>query len=226
MNTPSKPAALNRALLSRQPIDSSALAVRGVLMHRYTRPGRYEVFVSRAGRVVHRELVDVAPDQGATQLDVRLGVPEDEARCNCGGRQPQGGRLQAGGVMAFHAARGAASYQVRIERWHDKGRDVELDSAKGLPAGDLFAAALVMPGRYRALLGRKVVADVVVRHPDPRPNPKQPHRTDQPVMVKTGQPPKKPLELAAGTCLVLWLDEPGTVRVEPVELLGESVKAA
>ena len=226
MNTPSKPAVLNQALLSRQAIDSSALAVRGVLMHRFVHPGRYEVFVSRAGRVVHRELIEVAKDQGATQLDVRLGSPTDESQCNCGGRGLQGSRLQAGGVMAFHAATGTARYQVRVERWHDKGREVALDSAKGLPAGDLFGAALVMPGRYRVLLGRKTLAEVVVRRPEGKPDPKKPHRTDQPVLMKTGQPPTQPLEMSAGTCLVLWLDEPGTVRVEPLELLGELVKAA
>ena len=88
MNTQTKPAALNHALLSRQAIDSSALAVRGVLMHRFAQPGRYEVYASRAGRVVHRELIEVAQDDGATQLDVRLGLPEDEGRCNCGGRSP------------------------------------------------------------------------------------------------------------------------------------------
>jgi hypothetical protein len=226
MNTKPKPAALNHALLSRQAIDSSALAVRGVLMHRFALPGRYEVYASRAGRVVHRELIEVAQDDGATQLDVRLGLPEDEGRCNCGGRSPQGGRLQTGGVMSFYATKGAAHYQVRIERWHDKGREVELDSEKGLPAGDLFAAALVMPGCYRVRLGRKTLAEVVVRQPDAKPDPKKPHRTDQPVLLKTGQPPKAPLELNAGTCLVIWLDEPGTVRVEPLELLGENVKAA
>jgi hypothetical protein len=76
MNTKPKPAALNHALLSRQAIDSSALAVRGVLMHRFALPGRYEVYASRAGRVVHRELIEVAQDDGATQLDVRLGLLE------------------------------------------------------------------------------------------------------------------------------------------------------
>ena len=83
-----------------------------------------------------------------------------------------------------------------------------------------------MPGRYRVLLGRKALAEVVVRQPEGKPDPKKPHRTDQPVLMKTSQPPTKPLEMSAGTCLVLWLDEPGTVRVEPVELLGEKVKAA
>lgn len=86
--------------------------------------------------------------------------------------------------MAFHAARGTAGYQVRIERWHEKGRDVELDSREGLAAGDLFAAALVMPGRYRVLLGRKTVTEIKVRDP----NPEKPHRTDQPVLVRSGQP--------------------------------------
>jgi hypothetical protein len=214
-------AAINHAVLSRRPIDSSALAVRGALFHRFGKTGRYEVFVYRAGRMVHRELLDVADQEGATQLDVRLGLPDDEARCCCGRRDADGGKLQTGGVMAFHAARGTASYHVRIERWHEKGRDVELDSREGLTAGDLFAAALVMPGRYRVLLGRKTVIEVRVRDPDPC----KPHRTDQPVLVRSDQPTKGGLEIDAGTCVVLWLDEPGTVRFEPVELLGEKVKA-
>lgn len=226
MKTTSKPAALNRALLSRQPIDSSALAVRGVLMHRFAQPGRYEVMAYRAGRTVHREMIEVVKDAGAPQLDVRLGLAEEEGRCQCGGRPSQQGRLQAGGVMAFHVSRGSAHYQVRVERWHDKGREVELDSHQGLPAGDLFAAALVMPGRYRVKLGARTLAEVDVRQPQGKPDPQRPHRTDQPVLLKTGQPPGTPLALQAGTCLVLWLDEPGTVRIEPLELLGEAVKAA
>jgi len=216
-----KTAAINRALLSRRPIDSSALAVRGALFHRFGRAGRYEVFVYRAERLVHRELLDVADQEGATQLDVRLGLPDDEARCCCGRRGTDGSRLQTGGVMAFHSARGTASYRVRIERWHEKGRDVELDSSKGLAAGDLFAAALVMPGRYRVLLGNNAVTEIKVRDPDPR----KPHRTDQPMLVRSGQPTKKGQEIDAGTCVVLWLDEPGTVRFEPFELLGEKIKA-
>jgi hypothetical protein len=219
----SSAAAFNRALLSRQPVDSSALAVRGALFHRFVRPGRYEVVVRRGSRAVHRELLVVADQQGATQLDVRLGDPADEQGCQCGKRDAAGGALQTGGVMAFHAARGSANYQVRIERWHDKGRELELDSAAGLPAGDLFAASLVTPGRYRVLLGQKAVTDVVVRPPQPG----KPHRTDQPVLLKTGgKAQKKGVEIDAGNSIVLWLEEPGTVRFEPLELLGEKVKAA
>jgi hypothetical protein len=217
----SRPAVVNHALLSRRPIDSSMLTVRGALFHRIDKPGRYEVFVRRAGRLVHREVLDVVENEGATQLDVRLGLPEDEERCCCGRRDADGGKLQSGGVLAFHAARGTASYQVLIERWHAKGRDVELDSRKGLAAGDLFAAALVMPGRYRVLLDEQTITEVRVRDPDP----KKPHRTDQPVLVKSGEPQKPGLEIDAGTCVVLWLDKPGTVRFQPLELLGEPVKA-
>ena len=215
-----KTASLNRALLSRRPIDSSALGVRGALFHRFTKNGRYEVFVRRAGRLLHRELIEVVDQQGSTQLDVRLGLAEDEQRCCCGRRDAEGARLQTGGVMVFHAARGAASYQVNIELWHDKGREVELDSRSGLPAGDLFAASLVMPGHYRMLLGQKVVTEIRVRDP----NPKRPHRADHPVLLKSGQPQKKGLEIDAGNCVVLWLEEPGTVRIEPIELLGQKVK--
>jgi hypothetical protein len=219
---PNQKAAFNRALLSRAPIDSQALAVRGAIFHRFGKPGRYEVFVDRGGRRVHRELLEVADLKGSTQIDVRLGVPEDEARCQCGQRDAEGARLQTGGVMAFHAARGSASYRVRIERWHDKGRDVELDSHEALAAGDLFAAALVTPGLYRVRVGKKTLAEVKVRDPDP----KHPHRTDMPVLLRSGEQHKGGVEIDAGICVVVWLDEPGSVRFEPVELLGEKLKAA
>jgi hypothetical protein len=214
--TPSK-AVLNKALFAVRALDSAALGIRGTIFHSFDAPGEYEVFVERKGRTVHRELVRVSTEQGGKQLDVDLGRPESEASCDCGKHREGGANLAVHGVMAFYATQGTGTYTVRIARWGDKEKTIVLDSSKELPAGDLFAATLVVPGTYRVLLGKEPFASIRVRLPDP----KRPHSTERPVLLHFGAKPNKEsdVEIDSGGSVVLLLARSARVRVEPIDVI-------
>jgi hypothetical protein len=221
MNSPSRPNVINRALFAVRTLDSSALTIRGAIYHRFAGPGDYEVFVSREGRLIHREHVGVSVDAGASQIDVDLGKPAEEAKCNCGGRGGSGRKIRVGGVMAFYATRGVGVYTVRIDHWTDKARTTVLDSAKQLSPGDLFSAILVVPGTYRVHVDDAVFTEVRVSTPEP----KKPYRPDEPVLLSPGSHKEKEsatFDLQAGRTIVLLLEKGGRVRVEPVKVEDQS----
>lgn len=220
MNASGRSKVLNHALFAIRTLDSSALTIRGAIFHRFEEPGEYEVFVFRQGRLIYREHLRVKVDMGKPQVDVDLGRPEGKAKCNCGGRDPSGDAVKAGGVMAFYATRGTGSYTVRIDRWMDRTKKTVLDSAKRLAAGDLFSATLIAPGTYRVYLDEVVLADVRVARPDP----KKPHGPEQPILLSSGSTKAKEsatLNLKAGNSIVLLLEKGGRVRVEPVDTGGQ-----
>ncbi|MBL8767939.1 MAG: hypothetical protein JNL94_11265 [Planctomycetes bacterium] len=205
---------INGALFSKRSLDSSELAVRAALGHRFDRPGKFDVFVERDGRLVHREAVEVADDGRIPQRDVDLARLADARSCDCEHDGAPRDRLVTNGFMVFSVSHGFGRYHVRIERWDASSRETVLDQRQSLPAGDLFIAVLVEAGSYAVLVDKATVATIRVREP----NPKRPHRTDVPLFLELPSKPKPQAhEIDAGCSVVIQLAHAARVRIEAIE---------
>lgn len=183
MNMKSQTLTLNRALFINRPLDSSALTPLVTLLHRFTEPGSYELFVRRDGTVVYRGAVEVVgklrssaeappPAEGAPyQINVDLAtIGQTDDDCYDDG----GYVLATGGVMGFYVGEGTGAYAVALTCVVGEKKETVFDSAKGLPEGDFFAVTLVRPGTYvvtnQAADARMKVAVAVPKREGYRPD--------------------------------------------------------
>ena len=163
---------LNRALFSGRALESGALAPLTTLLHRFTEPGDYELFVRRDGQMIGRSTVRVMgelpraePPRGSDMGhgDVPRGdMPRSaagatyqtnidltafgEAAANCA-PEPMT-VLATGGVLGFYVSQGTSHYTVTITRLVGDKKETVLDSTAGVPEGDFFAVTFVRPGIY------------------------------------------------------------------------------
>jgi len=140
---------LNRPVFEQQAFDSSALTVLATLFHRFVEPADYDLTVRRDDRVIHRAAVRVAAEGAPSQLNLDLAKLGGEPACAREGAPVY--TLAAGGVLGLYASAGVGRYAVTIVRLDQREKRIVLDSARAVPAGDLFAVTLVRPGLYQAL---------------------------------------------------------------------------
>ncbi len=175
-------AVLNRPVFTQRAFDSSALTVLTTFIHRFAEAGAYDLFIRRGERVVHRATVNVVREANAAhQVDVDMASLGTEPKgCGCGKRAEY--TLREGGVMCFFVSRGTSRYSVVVEQIWTKEKKTLLDSAKNIPAGDLFAVTLVLPGAYRAV-NTEGNAEMLVEVSMPAER----YRVDQPTLVEIGR---------------------------------------
>ncbi len=178
----SQKALLNRPVFRLRAFDSGNLTVLTTLIHRFAEAGSYDLFVRRGERVVHRATVNVVRETGAPhQIDVDMAdLGSAEKGCECGKRE--GYTLREGGVMCFFVSRGNARFKVSVQQIGAKEKRTLLDSANSIPAGDLFAVTLVLPGAYR-VVNTESKAEMTVEVEMPA----GPYQMDQPTIVEIGR---------------------------------------
>jgi hypothetical protein len=219
MNPTRRAALLNRAVFTQRSFDSRALSVLTTLIHRFGEPGHYEVFIRRAGAVVHRTDVNVASEHGRHQIDVDMAnVPASKGACGCHGDAAL--ELRTGGVVAFYVSSGVGGYTVTVTNRaaRDEKAGVALDSSQGVPAGGLFALTLVQPGAYRVATPSGAKADVYVRMPD-RENGYRPDRVALLRLHKGGFEPQS-AEIASGQSVAIQCEIAADIRAELVKEEG------
>jgi hypothetical protein len=205
--------ALNRALLSQRPLDSRALTVLAALFHRFPEAGNYEAFLRRGERLLQRVNVQVMDANAPNQITIDLATVEEQV--DDGDRKPY--VLAVGGVLGFFVSAGTAAYTISINRLkrvsvREGRKEVLLDSAREIPAGDLFVVTLVRPGTYRAVneLNR---AEMRIAVSLPRG---ERYRADQPSLVQSTQAgfDPKAVNTLAGRSLAFNCTAPAHIRVE------------
>ena len=158
---------LNRALFAARPLESGALAPLTTLLHRFTEPGDYELFVRRDGQMVGRSIVRVvgelpraAPPRGtdAPRVPTPLAAGATHQTnidlaafgAAVAGCAPEATTtvLATGGVIGFYVSEGTSRHTVTITRLVGEKKETVLDSTAGVPEGDFFAVTLVRPGVY------------------------------------------------------------------------------
>ena len=203
---------INRALLTNPALDSGAIAVRGTVFHVFTEAGDHDVTILRDGRVTGRFTVAVQPEGAVPQVNVDLAGLE--AGAGRSGNVTGHYAIREGGVMGFAAGLGAGRYAVVIGHTAGGGSRTVLDSRGQLPAGDLFAVTLIIPGTYRATsLASQARLPITVA----RPGRDEPYSPARPTLVRAGDHGFYPAEahILAGQSIVLLAETPARFLVAP-----------
>jgi hypothetical protein len=222
---------LNRALFVNRPLDSGALTVLATLIHRFTEPGDYELFVRREGRLIARSPVQVIgqlPDaSGGPAGDVRTKAAGSGASYqvnidlatigqSTGDCEPEPTYVVAtGGVMGFYVSAGTGRYTVALTRILADKKMTVLDSAAGLPEGDFFAVTLVRPGVY-SVTNRLADAQARVDVNLPKPEGYRPSDASLVQAVRGGFEPAE-MKLFSGQSLVFQCQTAAHLVVELIE---------
>ncbi len=208
-------AALNRPVFTQRAFDSSAMTVLTTFIHRFAEAGSCDLFVRRGERVVHRATVNVVKETNAPhQVDIDMATLGAQAKgCECG--KHAGYTLREGGVMCFFVSRGTSRYSVMIEQIGAKEKKVLADSRETVPAGDLFAVTLVLPGAYRVVNTQgNAEMQVEVGMPAER------YRLDQPTIVdiqRTGKFGARRASILLGQTVVFRCGAPARLQMELVK---------
>jgi hypothetical protein len=127
--------------------------------------------------------------------------------------------IREGGVMGFAAGLGAGRYAVVIGHTAGGGSRTVLDSRGQLPAGDLFAVTLIIPGTYRATnLASQARLPITVAKPGrDEPGRDEPYSPARPTLVRAGDHGFDPAEahILAGQSIVLLAETPARFLVAP-----------
>ncbi|MBF2050270.1 MAG: hypothetical protein EDM05_038760 [Leptolyngbya sp. IPPAS B-1204] len=151
-------AVINQRLFTETSIDSGALSMLGMVVHRFDQPGEYQGTVLRDGQVVAKLVLTVDECSTATQVNIDLAA--------LNAREMSEFSVNVAGYAVFHVSRGVGGYSVVLRRSEDCDTD-EFDSRE-LNAEDSFAATLLRPGIYRVTetySGYR--GEIVVAYPDP-----------------------------------------------------------
>jgi hypothetical protein len=231
MKSETRKLALNRALFADRPLESAAITPLVTVLHRFTEAGDYELFVRRDDQLVGRSVVQVVgelpqPPKGgpsnaprrprgegaSNQINLDLstiGLESDALR------QVAGNTLATGGVLGFYAGVGAGRYNVTITRITGDQKEIVLDSAKELPAGDFFAVTFVRPGTY-TVVNRLTDAQARVKVELPTPGEYRPGRATLVQAVRGGFEPGE-VALFSGQSILFQCQTPSQFVVELVE---------
>ncbi|BAJ64676.1 MULTISPECIES: hypothetical protein [Anaerolinea] len=229
MSSQQKQAVLNRALFTQRSFDSSRIAVLSTLIHRFAEAGDYEVFVSRTHRTPLRLEVSVVDEDAPYQHNLDLATLQTPEKRDCcqGGK---GLRLHAGGVLGFYTSQGVSTFQVRISRLGGKEKQVLLNHAEQIPAGDFFTVTPLLPGMYRVSdpVNKAEMILKVTMPPVPeqgkvekgekaRGERRSPvYRPDQPVLITVGKKgfDRREASLFSGQTLVFQVQSAARLRVD------------
>lgn len=211
---------LNRGLFIGRQLDSSALTPTATLLHRFTEPGQYELFVRADGQLAHRQSVQVVGKLGepvenasaAYQINLDLtSLATPPPGCDA----PPPCVLNTGGVIGFYVSEGTAAYTVSIVQFTGEKKVTVLDSAQGLPEGDFFAVTLLRPGAY---IVTNTAADARMKVAVATPK-RDGYRPDQATLVQAARGAFDPAEasLVSGQTLVFQCQVPSRFVVELTE---------
>jgi hypothetical protein len=212
MNEPRSDVVINRALLTNPALDSSAVAVRGTLLHVFREAGDHDVTILRDGRVTGRFSVAVQPEGAVPQ--VNLDLARLEADADRSGNVTGHYAIREGGVMGFAVGLGVGRYAVVISHTAGGGSRTVLDSRGQLPVGDLFAVTLITSGTYRATnLANQARLQITVA----MPRRDEPYSPARPILVRAGEHGFDPAaaHILAGQSIVLLAETPARFLVTP-----------
>lgn len=156
-------ARVNRNFLEQTSFDSGMPSGLGVVIHKFERPGQYEIALLRDDRVVQRMPLVVAEEVTGEEASQRRQTSsgwEAEAPSSHVSMEMSQAALarptsetarpytvRAGGYMSFTAARHEDASAV-VARSQQEGEREELFDSRRLDEGDMFAVTMIRPGRY------------------------------------------------------------------------------
>lgn len=129
-------AKINRKLLNTTTFDSGSLGVLAMVLHPFTSSGRYDVAITKNGRIVRNSSFVVHKESKKSQLDIDLSSSKLNSDDNLHDVSPKG-------YVLFHVSSGSG-YSVSVK---NENGDNSFNS-KELTKGDLFALSLLKPGEY------------------------------------------------------------------------------
>jgi hypothetical protein len=144
-------------LFSQIGLDSGALTLLGCIVHRLTDPGEYRGVAIRPNVPASVFYLTVEGGRAINQVNIDLAAladPSASSQSCCTGGEMQDGSgqcrflLGAGGYVAFHVSGGPGGFAVRLGKSAEEPQPKDFDST-ALTDGDLFAATILRPGRYR-----------------------------------------------------------------------------
>jgi len=194
---------VDRHLFTQIGLDSAALTMLGVLVHRFEEPGQYRGTARRGDLPEATFQVSVDPSCAVAQVTIDLATlaGEDDA---CGDARRF--TVHPKGYAVFRVSEGNGGYWVNVRR-ADEDPNVKAYDSRRLEQGDIFSAVLLRPGRYsieNAL--SKARGEVTVAYP---------------TMGKTAYRPPAPLEAECGDTI-----KPKAIRLKPVQGLNIHVTAS
>lgn len=212
---------VNRHLFTQTSVDSGALTMLGVVIHRFPEPGEYLGVVERgAEERTFRLRVDESSRGMQANVDLATLDRGHSHGDDCSCKDKETGAdpifvVNPNGYVVFHVSSGHGGYVVRVGRL-ERPEAALFDSTQ-LEGDDLFAVTLIRPGTYsvRNLAG-EARGEIVVSYPKLG---EQPHRPDEPVEIvcteKAFRPARIRIQAAQGQ--LYRFRAPSRIAIELVE---------
>lgn len=216
-------------LFAQSGLDSGALTMLGMVVHKMTEPGEYRGTTSGPGGGGSVFYLTVTKEPGVTQVDIDLAAltsppPAPANDCGCSGNPPAGTKnvftVGAHGYAVFHVSGGSGGHAVRLGRAAAAPAEKAFDST-ALKDGDIFAASVLRPGAYKvsnALQKGAAIAELLVAYPQPG---KSAYTPSSPVRVECTASLSGParIELTAMQGCLFVCTAPSRILVELVSAL-------
>jgi hypothetical protein len=207
-------------------LDSGALTLLGTVVHQFTEPGEYRGAAGGPGgaSTPFYLTVDKSPAVNQVNIDLAtLGAPAVAASgCDCETPPTASNRFSLGahGYAVFHVSGGAGGHYVKIGRAAAAPAAKDFDSTS-LKNGDLFAATILRPGRYKVTNAHHKGAkhsDLTVTYPGRGKAAFQPPPTLRVECTAAGFSSPR-LELKATQGIVFTCQDPSRIVIELIEAL-------
>ncbi len=148
---------INRHIFTQTRFQSSSLSQLGFVVHQYTDSGRYQVDVSRHGKLTYSFQVDVCKHHKKPQFSADLAKLDKlirggsdakaEKHCCCEAEDTVFELLE-GGFGLFYVGSGSGGYSVCSYPIDEKAKSATVFDSAALGEGDLFGITLLRPGQY------------------------------------------------------------------------------
>ncbi len=160
------PALLDQNIFTQTNLDSAALTMLGSLLHNFCEPGAYRGVALRNGKAEATFTLRVDPGCAASQVNIDLATLAQAGQSGCGGDSGPTFTVHPKGYAIFHVSKGAGGYAVHLGISGAEGPAPKTFDSRQLKPGDIFAATLLRPGKYRATNAlNKTHAEIVVSYP-------------------------------------------------------------
>jgi len=150
---------INRHLFSQTDVDSGSISGFSSIVHKFSKPGDYEVTIIRDSNIVYQFSIDIvgeSPDGNSqsSQIHIDLSLPSNNYI------------LKTGGYALFYNSKGPGGYAVEVhKRAADTKTNMIFDSHE-LKDDDIFSTMILRSGTYSITnVLNDTKAELVVNYP-------------------------------------------------------------
>ncbi len=184
-------ARVNTFALQQTVVESSSLAVLGMVAHPLPDEGNYQGTVYRGGSEVATFNVSVDADFKDRQADVDLSALAPHRRRQREAHKAPDYSLAPESYLLLYVSQGPGGFSVRLDKL-GKGKPKRVFDTRNLRKGDLFVASLLRPGTYemtnRSGEGK---GQITVAYPEAGKKPYLPSPPETVVVTEKGFKPSK-----------------------------------